>query len=117
MTDAPEGEGVPLADLDWEQLGRTVAMLAPTAAYLRHASLDSTLRDYIHPEPLSEMDFVRDLFMEPLGEVIDKWYGGRENATRMAAAVMETVLDDLMPGGMDTFFARVKEAAAKRAKS
>jgi hypothetical protein len=114
MADAPEGRGIPLADLDWEQLGRTVAMLVPICVQMRHASLDSTLRDYIHPVPLSESDFVRDLFTEPLGEVIEKWYGSRENAGRIAAAVMDQVLDGLMPGGMEAFFARVDAAAAAR---
>ena len=99
MTDAPEARGIPLADLNWERLGRAVAMLVPTTVHLRHASLDSTLRHYVHPEPLSELDFVRDLFVLPLGEVIEKWYGNRLNAGRIAAAVMDQVLDDLIPGG------------------
>ena len=107
MTDTPERRGIPLADLDWERLGRTVAMLVPVCVQLRHASLDSTLRHYIHPEPLSETDFVRDLFTEPLEDVITKWYGNRENAGRIAAAVMDQLLDGLMPGGMDAFLARV----------
>jgi hypothetical protein len=117
MTDAPEGRGIPLADLDWEQLGRAVAMLVPICVQLRHASLDSTLRHYIHPEPLSETDFVRDLFTEPLEDVIKKWYGSRDNAGRIAAAVTDQMLDRLMPGGMDTFFAMVDAAAKARDES
>lgn len=117
MTDTPEDSTAPLADLDWEKIGRAVVMLVPTTVGLRHASLDSTLRDYIHPEPLSELDFVRDLFILPLDEVIEKWYGDRLAAGRMAADVMDQVLDELMPGGMDAFLARVREAAAARDKS
>lgn len=102
--------GVPLAGLDWEQLGRSLAMLAPIAVQLRHASVESTLRDYIHPEPLSESDFIRDLFMMPLDEVVVKWYGSHENASRLAAVVMDQVLDGLMPGGMAAFFDRAGDA-------
>ena len=117
MTDTPEGSVAPLANLDWERIGRAVVMLIPTTVRLRHASLDSTLRDYVHPDPLSELDFVRDLFILPLDEVIEKWYGDRLAAGRIAAAAMDQVLDRLMPGGMDAFFTRVDEAAAARDKS
>jgi hypothetical protein len=81
-----------VAYLDYEQIGRAVVMLAPTSAYLRHASITSTLRDYIHPAPLSASDFIRDLFLMPLEEAIDKWYGSRLNATRLAAEVMDAVV-------------------------
>jgi hypothetical protein len=108
MTDSLEDGTIPLADLDFEWIGRTVAMLVPVCVGLRHASLDSTIRDYIHPEPMSESDFVRDLFILPLEDVIAKWYGDRMTAGRMAAAVMDQILDRLMPGGMDAFFARVR---------
>lgn len=89
--------GVPLANLDWEQLGRSLAMLVPTSVMLRHASIDSTLRHYVHPEPLSEVDFIKDLFTRPLKEVITKWYGSRDNAATLAAAVMDNMLDELAP--------------------
>jgi hypothetical protein len=102
---------VPLADLDWEQIGRAVVMIVPVCVQMRHASVDSTLRDYVHPEPMSETDFVRDVFLMPLDEVIEKWYGDRLTAGRMAAAVMDQVLDRLMPGGTDAFFARVRARA------
>ena len=95
-----------LADLDWEKIGRAVVMLVPTTVQLRHASLDSTLRHYVHPEPLSELDFVRDLFVLPLEEVIDKWYGNRLNAGRIAAAVMDELLDNLIPGGVSAWIER-----------
>jgi len=117
MTDAPESRAVPVADLDYEQIGRAAIMLIPICVTLRHASLDSTLRYYIHPEPLSAVDFIRDLFIMPLDKVIKKWYGSRMNAGRIAAAVMDQLLDEIMPGGMDAFFAGVEKATAERAKS
>lgn len=101
MTDAPGGGGIPLARLDWEQLGRSLAMLAPIAVTLRHTSVDSTIRDYIHPEPLSESDFIKDLFTLPLDELAVKWYGSRGNAARLMAAVTDRVIDNLVPGGIE----------------
>jgi hypothetical protein len=111
MNDAPDA---PLADLDWEQIGRAVVMIVPVCVQMRHASVDSTLRDYVHPEPMSETDFVRDVFLMPLDEVIEKWYGDRLTAGRIAAAVMDQVLDGLIPGGASAYVARAAKAAAKR---
>jgi hypothetical protein len=85
-------DDAPLADLDFEQIGRALVMLVPTSASLRHASVISTLRDYIHPKPGSEGDFVRDLFLLPLDDVADKWYGGRLNASRISAVVMDGII-------------------------
>ena len=81
MIDTREGNGFPLAALDWEQLGRSLAMLAPVAVTLRHASVESTLRDYIHPGPRSGM-------------------AGRMNAAELASAAMDDILDRLIPGGI-----------------
>lgn len=96
MTAAP-GPDVPLTDLDFEKIGRALVMLVPTCVHLRHASIESTLY-YVHPESGTEAEFVHDLFMLPLEEVITKWYGGREPASRLAAAVMDQILADLIPG-------------------
>lgn len=91
----PNTPDAPVADLDLEAIGSALVMLAPTAVGLRHTSVESTLRDYIHPEPLSASDFVRDLFVMPLGEVVEKWYGGRMGAGRMAADAMDEFIAEL----------------------
>lgn len=108
MTDAPEGDHIALAGLDWEQLGRSLALIVPVTVMLRHASIDSAM-DYIHPEPLSETDFIKDLFTMPLGEVIEKWYGSRENAGELAAIATDSVIDGLIPGGIAALLEKTPE--------
>lgn len=89
---------VRLIDLDFKRIGEALIALPLTTLGLRHASIESSL-DYIHPEPGTEAEFVKDLFTLPQDEIIAKWYGGHEFAAQLTAATMDKVLASLLPGG------------------
>jgi len=92
MTDTQDA---PVADLDTRRIGEMVAKLPAIAAYLRHESIEGTL-EYVHALPGDpEGEFVRDFLTLPLGDMLDKWYGGRFHASELAAGVMDSVLQEL----------------------
>jgi hypothetical protein len=94
MTDTPDA---PATRLDPARIGEIMIRLPAIAAALRHTSLKSAL-GYIHPltdagDP--ELAFVRAMLTEKLEVVHDEWYGGRFNATRVSADLMDQVIDSL----------------------
>jgi hypothetical protein len=94
MTDVPDA---PVTGLDPARIGELMIRLPAIAASLRHASLKSAL-GYIHPvteDGNPELEFVRAMLTEKLDVVHDEWYGGRFNASRMAADLMDRVLGRL----------------------
>lgn len=92
MTDVPDA---PVTDLDMSRVGEMLARLPSIAAYLRHENVQGTL-EYVHALPGDrEAQFVRDFLTLPLGALLDKWYGGRFHASRLAAGVMDSVLQEL----------------------
>ena len=96
MTDTPDA---PVTDLDPARVGEILMRLPTIAAGLRHTSLKSSL-GYMHPLSADgdpELEFVRAVLTERLEVVHDEWYGGRFNASRMAADRMDQVLDSLRP--------------------
>ncbi|NHN33530.1 hypothetical protein [Paenibacillus agricola] len=66
--------------LNLEILGATLLRIAPVALKANHKWPKSTLKDYVLPEEGSEADFVRDLFTMETQAIVDKWYGGDDNA-------------------------------------
>ena len=92
MTDAQDA---PVTDLDMRRVGEMLAKLPAVAASLRHKSVKGTLT-YVHAIPGDlEGQFVRDFLTLPLDALLDKWYGGRFNASELAAGVMDSALKDL----------------------
>lgn len=97
MTETP---GAPALDLDPARIGDIMMRLPAIAATLRHTSLESAL-GYIHPiseEGDPELDFVRDMLTEKLEVVQERWYGGAFGASRVAAALMDQVIERLKSG-------------------
>ena len=95
MTDA---QMPPVTELDWKRVGEVLTKLPTVAAYLRHASLQGTL-EYVWPTSDGrETEFVRDILTKPLDDVLDKWYGGRFNASGLAAGIMDLELEKLQGG-------------------
>ena len=92
MTEVPDA---PVADLDNRRVGEMLMKLPAVAAYLRHESIEGTL-EYIWADAADpEREFVRDILTQPLGVLLDKWYGGRFHATELIAGVMDSVLQEL----------------------
>lgn len=94
MTETPDA---PVSGLDPARIGDIMMRLPAIAAQLRHTSLKSAL-GYIHPvteDGDPELEFVRDMLTEKLSVVHEQWYGGRFNAARVAAGLMDQVLEQL----------------------
>ena len=94
MTDTP---AAPVTELDPCRVGEILMRLPVVAAGLRHTSLKSALI-YAHPiteDGDPELEFVRAILTEKLEVVHDEWYGGRFNASRMAADGMDRVIGEL----------------------
>lgn len=81
-------------DLDFDVLIDLILNLPLASAGLRHTSMTSSLA-YIHPVPDRERElrFVKDLFTLSTAKMIERWYGGRENADRFNADLMDGVVD------------------------
>ena len=97
MTDT---SSAPVSGLDPRRVGEILIRLPSIAAGLRHTSVRSSL-GYVHPisdagDP--ELEFVRAILTERLSVVHDEWYGGRLNAGRIAADLMDQVIGELQAG-------------------
>jgi len=94
MTDIPDA---PVTDLDPRRIGAILARLPAVAASLRHNSLEMALY-YVWEDPAEpEIEFVRDMLTEPLDVLLDRWYGGRLHASRLAAGTMDAIIAELRP--------------------
>lgn len=94
MTGHPVGERR-AEDLDLERLGELLLRLPLASHELRHTSLRSSLV-YIHALGDSpELDYVRDFLTLGTQEIIDRWFGGGEVATRTGATLMNDVVAEL----------------------
>ena len=72
----------PVFDLDLELLGAMLVRLPAVSATVGHASLKATL-GYGSPEGSGpEAEFFRDTFQLSTAGLVEKWYGGQENASR-----------------------------------
>jgi hypothetical protein len=97
MNETTRANTAPVTGLDPARIGEILMRLPCSAAMLRHTSLKSSL-GYAHSiraggDP--ELEFVRAILTEKLSVVHDEWYGGRFNASRMAADGMDGVLGAL----------------------
>jgi hypothetical protein len=93
----PDISDAPVTKLDPRRVGEILIRLPAVAAALRHDSVQSTL-GYSHPlseDGDPELEFVRAILAEDLDEVHQEWYGGSLNASRMAADLMDQVIDSL----------------------
>ena len=87
----------PVVNLDMNLVGELLARLPAVTAMMRHESIKSTL-GYIVADPEEpEQAFVRDMLTEPLGFILDKWYGGRWNAASLGSALTAAAME---PGGV-----------------
>ncbi|ARA98605.1 MULTISPECIES: hypothetical protein [Anoxybacillaceae] len=67
--------------LDKEILGERLLRLPLVSHLAHHKRVQYTVRDYTLPGKNDlEGQFVRDLFTLTTEEIIDKWFGGLENA-------------------------------------
>jgi hypothetical protein len=82
--------------LDAEKIGDVLVRLGLVAYQLGHAKVTGTLIPYAnHPDLLSpEANFVRDLISRPVGETIDRWYGGESAAREMLLVTAERMMED-----------------------
>jgi hypothetical protein len=84
-------KNTPLAKLDLEEIAAALIMLVPGCLTLGHQSIRSDLW-YIHPEPGSAAEFVKDLFTLKPDEVARKWYGSEEGAMLLHSAAISLAL-------------------------
>lgn len=82
-----EVEHAPVFDLDLEKLGAIIRMLPAISVRVGHNSTRATLGYGAPTTPESE--FIRDVLSLKTSEIVEKWYGGYENAGRLAAAGAE----------------------------
>jgi hypothetical protein len=67
-------------DLDCERLASLLLTIPMTSNGLRHTSLKSSL-DYMHGDR-PELAYIRDFLTLGTQEIIDKWFGGQDTASR-----------------------------------
>ena len=82
-------EPAPVFDLDLERIGAVLRMIPAVSARVGHKSARATLGYGAATTPESE--FVRDLYSLTTPEMIEKWYGGYDNAARLAGSAAEDV--------------------------
>ena len=82
-------EAAPVFDLDLEKIGAVLRMIPAISARVGHRSARATLGYGVATTP--ETEFVRDLYSMTTPEMIEKWYGGMDNAARFAAGAAEEV--------------------------
>lgn len=71
-------------ELNKEKLAQHLVKIPLSAQLLGHNKVQSTVKDYIIPEEDNlELQFIVDLFTLTTPEIIDKWYGGEENASEL----------------------------------
>lgn len=73
----------PAADLDPKRVGEILLRVLPASAALGH-QFPAGLKDYCHPRD-EEMRFVIDMLSLPTPELAERWYGGVNNASRVAS--------------------------------
>jgi hypothetical protein len=80
----------PVFDLDPATLGEMVLRLGALAQALGHEHVSGTVTPYLrHPETLSaEGMFISDLFSRPVSEIVNRWYGGADEAAHLVAETM-----------------------------
>lgn len=77
-----------IRDCDDAKLAVLLKKLPLTSFQLGHAKAHGTVRDYMVPDGSNvELEFVYDLFTMRTTELIDKWYGGEENALDLHAQI------------------------------
>lgn len=77
----------PVFDLDLEKLGSMLRALPAVSARVGHKTFKGTM--WYGAAAAPEWEFVRDMFRMSVPEVIEKWYGGLENAERYGLALAE----------------------------
>lgn len=67
--------------LNAEKLANTLLQVPLVSMQLNHKHIKGSLRDYVSPsEENYEGQFVKDLFTLETDQIIEKWYGGKEEA-------------------------------------
>jgi hypothetical protein len=82
-------------DLDPAAIGGVLQRLGSLAWQMGHESVSGTISPYCrHPELLSpEAQFVSDLFSLTTRQLVDRWYGGPDGASRLSAAIAGRMLE------------------------
>lgn len=76
--------------LDKEKVIETLLRVPLISMQLNHKHIKSSLRDYVLPnEDNLEGEYVKDLFTLETDAIIDKWYGGEEEATNLLFRLKE----------------------------
>lgn len=75
-----------ITGLDAQAVGQILINLGAAAALAGHERPRSTVKDYCRVNETSseEMRFVRDMFSRKTVEIAGRWYGGRDEAARLA---------------------------------
>lgn len=84
-------------DLDFDVLIGLVVRLPLASLGLRHASIKSSLLGYVHPTPGNEreLQFIKDYLTLSTAQMIERWYGGHDNAARFVAEEMDDFVTEL----------------------
>jgi len=83
---AMEARTPAIVNLDPEAVGQILINLGAAAALAGHEEPYSTVSDYCRVNEASsdELRFVRDMFSRKTAEIANRWYGGRDEAARLA---------------------------------
>lgn len=68
-----------ISELDKDKVFQILLRTPLVSMQANHKHIKSTLRDYVFPNTL-ESEYVKDLFTLETDEIIEKWYGGKEQA-------------------------------------
>jgi hypothetical protein len=76
-----ESVNMKFTELVEKKLGGMLLRLPLTSHHAGHNKVQSIVKDYIEPGDSLEGQFIVDLFKSTTPEIIEKWFGGDENAT------------------------------------
>jgi hypothetical protein len=87
---------MPVYDLDFDVLTGLLVQIPLSSLGLRHTSIQSSL-DYIHPADGNEreLQFIKDFLALGTDDMMERWYGGHDNAHRHVAEVMDDCVSGL----------------------
>lgn len=78
-----------IRDCNDEKIGIQLRTIPLVSMDMGHNKVSDTVGDYIIRKEDPNATFIRDLFTLTTKEVIDKWYGGEENALDLLSQLDE----------------------------
>lgn len=78
-------------DCEDEKLGIMLKKIPLISMELGHTRAKDTIKDYIMPGNDVNAMFIKDLFTLTTVEVIDKWYGGEDNAYDLLSKLTDII--------------------------